>query len=78
MRGECASANSCKGIKTMAKCIVCGKGPQVGQNVSHANNKTKRWFNPNLQRIRVRDGGSVKRANVCTGCLKSGRVTKAA
>ena len=38
----------------MAKrCDVCGKGPQFGNNVSHANNKTRRRFNPNLQSIRV-------------------------
>ena len=31
------------------KCPITGKGPMVGQNVSHANNKTKRRFLPNLQ-----------------------------
>ena len=46
--------------------------------VQEAWRKTKRWFNPNLQRIRVREGATIKRATVCTGCLKSGRVTKAA
>ena len=30
-------------------CQVTGKGPMVGNNVSHANNKTKRRFMPNLQ-----------------------------
>jgi len=36
---------------TMAKvCEITGKRPHVGNNVSHANNKTKRRFNPNLQR----------------------------
>ena len=39
----------------MAKrCEVCGKGPQFGNNVSHANNRTPRVFNPNLQSIRVK------------------------
>ena len=33
-------------------CEISGKGPQVGNNVSHANNKTKRRFNPNLQKKR--------------------------
>ncbi len=38
----------------MAKrCEVCGKAPQFGNNVSHANNRTRRRFNPNLQSIRV-------------------------
>ena len=35
------------------KCIVTGKGPMVGNNVSHANNKTKRRFLPNLQSRRI-------------------------
>ena len=33
------------------RCELTGKGPQVGHNVSHANNKTKRVFRPNLQTI---------------------------
>ena len=64
----------------MAKrCDVCGKGPQFGNNVSHANNKTRRRFNPNLQRIRVQlpQGGN-GRMKVCTRCIKGGKVVKAA
>jgi large subunit ribosomal protein L28 len=61
----------------MAKCAVCGKGPQVGNNVSHANNKTKRRWLPNLQRVRAKFGTSVRRIRVCTTCLKSGRIVKA-
>ena len=34
-------------------CQVTGKGPMVGNNVSHANNKTKRRFLPNLQQRRI-------------------------
>ncbi|MCM5572243.1 50S ribosomal protein L28 [Burkholderiaceae bacterium FT117] len=38
----------------MAKvCQVTGKAPMVGNNVSHANNKTKRRFLPNLQYRRI-------------------------
>ncbi len=60
-------------------CDVCGKGPVVGHNVSHANNKTKRIWYPNLQKIQVVDEktGSVKRKKVCTRCLRSGAVKKA-
>lgn len=61
----------------MAKCAVCGKGPTVGNNVSHANNRTKRRWEPNLQRVRAKFGTTVRRVRVCTNCLKSGRVTKA-
>jgi large subunit ribosomal protein L28 len=61
----------------MAKCAVCGKRPTVGNNVSHANNRTKRRWNPNLQRVRAKFGESTRRVRVCTVCLKSGRVVKA-
>ena len=58
-------------------CEVCGKGPQVGNNVSHANNKTKRRFMPNLQSVRTQlQSGEVKRMRVCTQCIRSGSVTK--
>ncbi len=61
----------------MAKvCEVCGKRPASGNNVSHANNKTKRRFYPNLQPVRALVNGAPKRIQVCTSCLKAGKVTK--
>jgi large subunit ribosomal protein L28 len=59
-------------------CEICGKKPLVGNNVSHAHNLTKRRFNPNLQNVRALRNGQVKRIVVCTSCIKSGRVVKAA
>ena len=59
-------------------CELCGKKPSVGNHVSHANNKSKRRFNPNLQRVRARIDGTVRRIRVCTRCLRSGKVIKAA
>jgi large subunit ribosomal protein L28 len=61
-----------------AICDFCGKKPAVGNNVSHANNKTKRWWYPNLQRVRALVNGAPKRVRVCTRCLRSGAITKAA
>ena len=58
-------------------CYVCGRGPIVGHNVSHANNRTKRRWLPNLQRVRIVDNGQVKRVRVCCRCVKAGRITKA-
>ncbi|THB67872.1 MAG: 50S ribosomal protein L28 [Desulfovibrio sp.] len=59
------------------QCDICGKKPQVGNNVSHANNKSKRRFEPNLQSVRAQlDSGQVKKISVCTRCLRSGKVTK--
>ncbi|UCG75501.1 MAG: 50S ribosomal protein L28 [Gemmatimonadota bacterium] len=58
-------------------CHVCGKGPASGNNVSHAHNKTKRRFMPNLQRVRIREGATARHVKVCTRCLRSGKVQKA-
>ncbi len=58
-------------------CDLCGKGHQFGHNVSHANNKTKRTFSPNLQTVRALMSGAHKRIRVCTRCLRSGLVKKA-
>ncbi len=58
-------------------CSICGKTQQTGNNVSHANNKTKKVFKPNLQSVKVADGGSTKKALVCTRCIRSGKVKKA-
>jgi large subunit ribosomal protein L28 len=63
----------------MAKhCEVCGKTPVVGRIISHANNVRARRFEPNLQRVRAMVGGGIRRLRVCTRCIRSGRVTKAA
>jgi large subunit ribosomal protein L28 len=60
------------------RCEICGKGPAVGRNVSHAHNVTPRRFNPNLQSVRAIVGGGNRRLRVCTRCLRSGKVVKAA
>ena len=59
-------------------CTVCGKGPVTGYHVSHSNNHRKRRWMPNLQTVRVMVSGQTKRVRVCTTCIKSNRVTKAA
>ena len=61
----------------MAKCFVCGKMRMAGQNVSHANNKTKRVFRPNLQQIRALVDGHAKKVVVCTRCLRGNKIVKA-
>jgi len=63
----------------MAKrCEICGKGPMSGNNVSHAHNTTRRRFLPNLKDVRAVVLGKVKKVRVCTSCLRSGKVQKAA
>jgi large subunit ribosomal protein L28 len=60
------------------RCFICGKGPQFGNRVSHANNRTRRRFDPNLQPVRAVISGRVRRIRTCTKCLKAGKVVKAA
>lgn len=57
-------------------CDICGKRPQVGYSVSHAHNKTKKRWYPNLQKVKTIVEGQSIRLKACTGCLKSGRVAK--
>ena len=61
-------------------CSVCDKRPRVGNNVSHANNKTKRWLYPNVHKMRFIRVSSpkvkVERGAVCTKCVKAGKIKK--
>jgi large subunit ribosomal protein L28 len=58
-------------------CSVCGKHPSAGRNVSHSHRVTNRVIRPNIQRVRALVDGTVKQVNVCTECMKSGKITKA-
>jgi large subunit ribosomal protein L28 len=58
------------------QCEVCGKKPQFGHNVSHANNITLRRWNPNLQNVRALLNGVPKRMKVCTSCIQAGKIIK--
>lgn len=61
-----------------ANCDVCGKGPGFGHSISHSHRRTKRRWNPNIQRVRAIVAGSPKRVYVCTSCLKAGKVQRPA
>jgi large subunit ribosomal protein L28 len=59
-------------------CYVCGKHPSTGNKVSHANNKSKRRWLPNLQTAKIIDREGVRRrVRVCTSCLSAGKIQKA-
>ncbi len=63
----------------MAKeCEICHRGPQFGNRISHAHNVTKRRWNINLQSVRALVNGNARRMRVCTACIRSGKVQKAA
>jgi large subunit ribosomal protein L28 len=57
-------------------CELCGKRPRFGMRLSHSHRRTKRRWNPNVQRVRALVDGTPRRVHVCTSCLKAGKVTK--
>ncbi|BCA80065.1 50S ribosomal protein L28 [Desulfuromonas sp. AOP6] len=59
-------------------CEICGKGRTTGNNVSHAHNKTRKVWLPNLQKVKTVSNGTVRSVKVCTRCIRSGAVTKPA
>ncbi len=59
------------------KCEICGKSRQLGYNVSHAHNRTRKISYPNLQRLRVTQEGRTLTLKVCTRCIRAGRIRKA-
>ncbi|MBL8982714.1 MAG: 50S ribosomal protein L28 [Gemmatimonadetes bacterium] len=60
-----------------SRCYSCGKGVTYGNNVSHANNKVRRTWKPNLQVVRVESEGKIIKVKVCTRCLAAGKVKRA-
>lgn len=73
----CPPGSNPEKVREMASvCDVCGKHPSFGMKVSHSHRRTKRRWNPNIQRVRALVNGSPKRVQVCTSCLKAGKVEK--
>jgi large subunit ribosomal protein L28 len=59
-----------------AVCEICAKKPSYGMSLSHSHVRNKRRWTPNIQRVRAMVNGTPKRLNVCTGCIKAGKVVK--
>jgi large subunit ribosomal protein L28 len=59
------------------RCYTCGKGVAFGNNVSHANNRPRRTWKPNLQTVRIVEDGQTIKVRVCTKCLHAGKVRRA-
>jgi large subunit ribosomal protein L28 len=55
------------------RCIVTGKGVQTGNNVSHANNRTRRRYLPNLQKVSLQSEalGESVRMRISTSALRT-------
>jgi large subunit ribosomal protein L28 len=59
-----------------AVCEICGKKPHFSFQVSFSHKRSRRRWSPNVQRIRILDNRRVRRANVCTSCMKAGKVQR--
>ncbi|MDR3137170.1 MAG: 50S ribosomal protein L28 [Coriobacteriales bacterium] len=57
-------------------CVICGKHPVAGRNVSHSHRVTNRVYNPNIQKVMIVRDGRAQKANVCTKCLKAGKAKR--
>lgn len=59
-------------------CEVCGKHPSAGRSISHSHRVSNRTFTPNVHKVTIRDEkGHVRKANVCSSCMKAGKVERA-
>ena len=65
----------------MAKCAICEKSVEFGNQLSitrsHISKRTTRTWKPNLRKVKAIIDGEPKRINVCTKCLRSGKVERA-
>jgi len=59
-----------------ATCDVCGKGPGFGNSISHSHRRARRRWNANIQTVHATVNGAPKRLNVCTSCIKAGKVSR--
>ena len=76
MAGHAAGFGTLLGTMS-AVCDICGKKPGFGNNISHSHRRTRRRWNPNIQKLRAVVNGAPKRVSVCTKCLKANKVTRA-
>ena len=74
---SCALCDLLEDGKMAKVCEICGKGPVFGHNVSHANNKTRKIWYPNLHKVKANKEGRTVSVKVCSRCLRSGKVVKA-
>lgn len=61
----------------MSKCAICDKGVSFGIQVSHSHRRNNRMWKPNVKSVKVLVNGAAKKMNVCTSCLRSGKVERA-
>jgi large subunit ribosomal protein L28 len=74
--GDFTTDTTVRTTTVAANCDVCGKGPGFGHSISHSHRRTKRRWNPNIQTVRAMVGKTPKKLNVCTSCIKAGKVAR--
>lgn len=57
-------------------CEICGKHPWTGKQVSFSHRRSSKTWRPNIQRMKVMKDGRAQRVDVCTSCIKAGKVTR--
>ena len=57
-------------------CEYCGKKPWTGKQVSHSHRRSSKRWNPNIQRLKAVKDGRVQRVDICTSCLKAGKLVR--
>ena len=65
------------GANYMAKCGICGKGVHFGNAVSHSHRRSNKIWKANIKSVKVKTGGGARKMNVCTSCLRTGKVERA-
>lgn len=61
----------------MAKCYICEKEAAFGNQFSHSHRISSKIWRPNIKKIKILDGATPKTVNVCTRCIRSGKVNRA-
>jgi large subunit ribosomal protein L28 len=83
--------NAGNGESKMSKvCEMCGKGKVVGGSIvrkglakkaggigMHVDKNNKRTFEPNIQSVKIKVDGGVKKVKMCTACIRTGNFEKA-
>ncbi len=57
-------------------CEYCGKKPWVGKQVSHSHRRSSKRWTPNIQRLKAVKDGRVQKVDICTSCLKAGKLVR--